>query len=162
MLGRHWAFLLVLLEAAGIAGFAVVVVARRASLPVRPAILGACAGAIPELTLPVLMLSGAIRLPVGIVAIATSAIDWLSLPGRGVALLLGHSSSFRWAVGLSDPPTAWLAQCWSLVIAGDVLFYGLAGALGGALLARRRLVGGEPHNNSLKRTRFARRLAQSR
>jgi len=161
-LAHQWLFLLVLLEAAALAGVAVVALARWAFWPVRTAVLGACAGSIPEVVFPVAALAGAIRQPVAVIAVSTTVVDTLSLPGRGLAALLGYSPSWRWAVGLSDPPTVWVAQCWSLVIAGDVLLYGLAASLVGALLARRRSALGEPHNKSLKRTRFARRLAQIR
>jgi len=162
VLARSGIFILVLLETAIISGLAAVATARRAAWPARAAVFGSCAGAIPELTIPVLALAGALRLPVGIFAVLTTVVDFLSLPGRGLALLLGHSSSSRWMVGLSDPPTAWVAQCWSLVVAGDVFAYGVGAAFVGMLVARRWSDGGEPHNKSLKRTRSARRLAQSR
>lgn len=155
-------FLLVLLEAAAMAGVAAVVLARWASWPVRAAVVGSCAGSIPELVFPVLALADANRQPIGVIAVVTTLVDTLSLPGRGLAALLGYSPSWRWAVGLSDPPIVWVAQCWSIVIAGDVLVYALATSLASALLARRRSARGEPQYKSLKRTRFARRLAQVR
>ena len=152
----HPLFLLVLLEAAMAAAAVALALARRLGFGTKPVLLGAVAGAAPELVFPALALAGVLRRPLGVLAAAPFVVDALSLPGRGVAVLFGQLQAGRWAVGLTDPATASVAHCWSLVMAGNVLVYAAVGAHVAAIL-KRRGIRDEPHNNSLQRARFARR-----
>jgi hypothetical protein len=100
---------------------------------------GCVAGSVPEATLPLLAVAGLFRQPWGAIAVVTSIVNVLSWPGRLLASVLGcYSMTWRWATGISIPLTVDEARCWSIVMAGNVLFYGLAWAASVSWVARRR------------------------